>query len=156
MTLYEINEKLRDFEFEIDEETGEIMNEDELDALEMSRTEKMRNICMLIKNYRAEAAVLKAEADAFTRRYKHAKNEAESLANYLQRELRGESFKCTEAVVSYRKSEAVECDDVSLVPADFLKYKEPEIDKAGIKAAIKNGVEIRGCRLVERQNIQIK
>lgn len=156
MTLYEINEKLRDFEFEIDEETGEVMNEDELDALEMSRTEKMRNICMLIKNYRAEAAVLKAEADAFTRRYKHAKNEAESLANYLQRELRGESFKCTEAVVSYRKSEAAECDDISLVPADFLRYKEPEIDKAGIKAAIKNGVEIRGCRLVERQNIQIK
>lgn len=156
MTLYEINEKLRDFEFEIDEETGEIMNEDELDALEMSRAEKMRNICMLIKNYRAEAAVLKAEADAFTRRYKHAKNEAENLANYLQRELRGESFKCTEAAVSYRKSEVVECDDISLVPADFLKYKEPEIDKAGIKAAIKNGVEIRGCRLVERQNIQIK
>lgn len=156
MTLYEINEKLRDFEFEIDEETGEIMNEDELDALEMSRAEKMRNICMLIKNYRAEAAVLKAEADAFTRRYKHAKNEAENLANYLQRELRGEGFKCTEAAVSYRKSEVVECDDISLVPADFLRYKEPEIDKAGIKAAIKNGVEIRGCRLVERQNIQIK
>lgn len=156
MTLYEINEKLRNFEFEVDEETGEILNEGELDTLEMSKTEKVRNICMLIKNYRAEAKALKDEADAFSKRYQHAKNEAKRLADYLQRELDGEEFKCTEAIVSYRKSESVECDDISLVPTDYLRYKTPDLDRTEIKKALKNGVEIEGCHLKTNINIQIK
>ena len=48
-TLYEINEKLLNFEFEIDEETGEILNAGELDNLELARDEKIENLCLYIK-----------------------------------------------------------------------------------------------------------
>lgn len=35
MTLYEIDKALMDFEFEVDEETGEILNASDLDELQI-------------------------------------------------------------------------------------------------------------------------
>ena len=50
--------------------------------------------------------------------------------------LDGATFKSTRASVAYRKSEKVECD-ITLVPDDYLRYKDPEPDKTKIKNAIK-------------------
>lgn len=155
MKLYEIVAELRDFQFEIDEETGEILNADELDKLELARDEKIENICLMIKNLKADATAYKAEKDSFAEKEKRAKNEADRLADYLQRMLDGETFKSTRASVTYRKSEAVECD-MELVPDDYLRYKDPEPDKAKIKKAIKSGIEVDGCCLVENISMQIK
>ena len=156
MTLYEIVEELREFEFEVDEETGEILNESELDRLELSKGEKIENLCLYIKNLRSEAEALKLEKEAFYAREKSARSKAERLASYLERMLGGETYKSLKAEVSYRKSEAVECDEVSLVPAEFLRYKAPELNKTAIKSALKNGVNVNGCRLETRVNMQIK
>lgn len=41
MTLYELNEKINAFVWEIDEETGEIMNAADLDAIALARNEKL-------------------------------------------------------------------------------------------------------------------
>ena len=155
-TLYEINEQLKNFEFEIDDETGEILNENDLDELELSKNEKIENICMLIKNLRADAEALKAEKESFAQREKAAKNQAERLADYLQRMLCGEPFKSVKAAITYRKTEVVECEDISLVPADFLRYKTPELNKIELKKALKNGIEVRGCHLKEKINMQVK
>lgn len=155
MKLYEIVEELRNFQFDVDEETGEILNADELDKLELARDEKIENICLMIKNLKADATAYKAEKDSFAEKEKRAKNEADRLADYLQRMLDGETFKSTRASVTYRKSEAVECD-MELVPDDYLRYKEPEPDKAKIKKAIKSGIEVDGCHLVENISMQIK
>ena len=156
MTLYEINEQLRNFEFDIDEETGEILNADDLDELELSKNEKVENICLYIKNLRADAAAYKAEKDRFFQRERAAKNKADGLSEYLENMLAGETFESIQASVTYRKSEVVECEDASIVPADFLKYKEPELNRAEIKKAIKNGVNVKGCILAEKMNMQIK
>ena len=155
MKLYEIVEELRNFQFDVDEETGEILNADELDKLELARNEKIENICLMIKNLKADAAAYKAEKDSFAEKEKRAKSEADRLADYLQRMLDGETFKSTRASVTYRKSEAVECD-MELVPDYYLRYKEPEPDKAKIKKAIKSGIEVDGCCLVENISMQIK
>ena len=156
MTLYEICKELKEFEFEIDEETGEILNEDELDRLELSKNEKIENICLYIKNLRSEAEALKLEKDRFDAREKSARNKAERLASYLQRMLDGETYKSLRAEVSYRKSESVKCDDVSLVPEEFLRYKSPELRKGAVKSALKNGVKVNGCRLETKVNMKIK
>ena len=41
MTLYELTEAMKGFDFEIDEETGEILNGPELDQIQMERDEKL-------------------------------------------------------------------------------------------------------------------
>lgn len=156
MTLYEINEKLRDFDFEIDEETGEILNTDELDNLELSKSEKIENICLLIKNLKADAVAYKNEKDSFSDKERVTKNRIKSLTGYLESALDGETFKSTKASITYRKSEVIEVVDGAEIPKEYLRFKEPEIDKVELKKAVKSGINIAGVQIVEKQNMQIK
>lgn len=156
-TLYEIVKEIEDFEFQIDEETGEILNFAELDALELEKEVKVENICLMIKNLESDAVAYKAEKNSFADKEKAATNRAERLKKYLQNMLAGEKFKSSKVSVSYRKSEAVEVIDVKYVPAEYLTItQEVKPDKKAIKEAIKKGAEIKGCMLVEKQNMSIK
>lgn len=155
-TLYELVKEIENFDLQIDEETGEILNGDELDALQLEKNVKVENLCLLIKNLKADAVAYKAEKDSFEKKRKASERKAEYLQGYIQYILAGEKFKSDRVTVSYRKSEQVECADMLMVDPDYLRFKEPELDKKKIKDAIKAGVEVKGCQLVERQNIQIK
>ena len=154
--LYDLVREIEDFEFEIDEETGEILNAEDLDNLELEKNEKIEQLCLWIKNLKSDAAAYKAEKDSFAKKQKAAENEAESVKGYIEYILAGEKFKTDRVTVSYRKSEQVECLDMSLVDDDYLRFKEPELDKTKIKKALKDGVKVGGCMLVEKQNMQIK
>lgn len=154
--LYDLVREIEDFEFEIDEETGEILNANDLDNLELEKNEKIEQLCLWIKNLKSDAAAYKAEKDSFAKKQKAAENKAESIKNYIAYILAGEKFKTDRVTVSYRRSEQVECPDMSLVDDDYLRFKEPELDKTKIKKALKDGIKVGGCMLVERQNMQIK
>ena len=154
--LYDLVREIEDFEFEVDEETGEILNAEDLDNLELEKNEKIEQLCLWIKNLKSDAAAYKAEKDSFAKKQKAAENKAESIKNYIAYILAGEKFKTDRVTVSYRKSEQVECLDMSLVDDDYLRFKAPELDKTKIKKALKDGVKVGGCMLVERQNMQIK
>ncbi len=154
--LYEIMQEIEGFEFEVDGETGEILNADALDLLEIERDTKIENICLWIKNLRADARAYRDEKAAFDEKRKRAENKAKSLERYVQGALNGAKFNTGRVSVSYRKSEAVECGNAAGVDGAYLRQRPPELDKAKIRDAIKQGVKVEGCRLVERQNIQIK
>lgn len=159
MTLYELNEALQNFELQIDEETGEVVNADELDLLTLEHDLKLKNCVWWYKNKVAEAEALKAEKMKLAARQKSAERQAEWMANYIDMDLDGKPFKPSDDVtvnVDYRKSNVVECDNIFDVPDDYLRYKEPELDKAKIKKAFKDGIKVAGCRIVEKNNIQIK
>ena len=155
--LYELIRELEDFELQIDEETGEILNIEELEALELEKDTKVENICLYIKNLLSDAAAYKAEKESFAQKEKAATKKAEGLKRYLQNMLAGENFKSSKVTVSYRKSKAIEVFDVKYVPAEYLTItQEVKPDKKAIKEAIENGLEVAGCSLVERQNMSIK
>lgn len=155
-TLYELVKEIENFELDIDEETGELLNIDELDALQLEKDTKVENICLWIKNLKSDAVAYKAEKDAFEKKRKAAENKAEKLSAYVDYILAGDKFKSSKVNVSYRKSEQVECFDFLEVDPDYLRFKEPELDKKKIKDALKQGIEVKGCQLVERSNIQIR
>lgn len=153
-TLYEINQAIMAC---VDAETGEIIDAEALDALLMQKDEKLEGIACWIKNLQSDALAYKAEKDAFAARQKAAENKVESLKKYLADALQGQKFSTAKCAVSFRKSETVEVEDVKLVPAELLRVKTTiEPDKTAIKAAIKAGQEISGCKLVESINTQIK
>lgn len=153
MNLYEIDKELLAC---IDTETGEIIDEEKLASLEMERDKKVENICLWIKNLRADATAYKAEKDAFYQKQKSAENKAESLKRYLEGYLDGASFKTTRASVSYRKSESVQIDEELVsVPLHYIKTTTT-YDKAELKKALKAGEKFDGVELVESNNIQIK
>ena len=155
-TLYELVKEIENFDLQIDEETGEILNMDELDALQLEKDAKVENICLWIKNLKSDAEAYRTEKKAFEQKIRAAENKAARLTAYVDYILAGNKFKSSKVSVSYRKSEQIECADLLDVDVDYLRYKEPELDKKKIKDAIKAGIEVKGCRLVERHNVQIR
>ena len=158
MNLYEINAELLSC---IDTETGEVVDIEKLNSLNMQMQDKIENIGCWVKNLLSNADQLDAEIKSLTERKKSAKNKAESLKKYLSDFLNGSKFESSKVSIFYRKSESVEVMDIEQIKLlencdDYLTYKEPEANKTAIKDAIKHGVIVPGCSLVEKQNIQIK
>lgn len=158
MKLYELNALIDGFELEVDEETGEILNAEELDALEMERDEKIENIALWIKNLSAEVDAYKKEKESFQKKQKTAEAKIERLRNYLDFALAGSKFKTDRVQISYRKSESVILSNNFIDDCDlrFLIPQEPKVDKLAVKKALKDGEKIAGAMLQEKQNIQIK
>lgn len=61
MTLYEIEAQILECASEVDEETGEILDIEKLEALEIEKEKKQENIALWIKNLRAEKEAVKSE-----------------------------------------------------------------------------------------------
>ena len=153
MKLYEIDAAILDC---VDIETGEIFDYDKVEALMMERDVKIENLCLWLKNLNAEAEALKAEEKAFKHRREVAENKAKSLKEYIAAYLDGAKFESAKVKVSYRKSESLEISEGAVIPEQFLKYKEPEVDKIELKKALKAGENFKGVSIKINQNIQIK
>ena len=158
MTIYEINEQILNC---IDSETGEIIDIDKLNELELERDAKIENVACWIKELKAEAEAIKSEKLALAERQKVAENKAESLKKWLAYALQGEKFKTAKCSVSFRKTESVEVTDEGLSNLmkehdELLTYKAPEPNKKAIKDAIKDGLSVEGVQLVQNTSTIIK
>lgn len=152
--LYEIDNAILEC---IDAETGELIDYERFESLQMERNQKIENVALWYKNLQADATAYKAEKEAFAERQKQAEAKAESLKRYLSAALEGQKFSTNRCAISFRKSVQVEISDESIIPKDFMIQTVTEKpDKMAIKDYLKQGNEVRGCRLVENQNIQIK
>jgi vacuolar-type H+-ATPase subunit I/STV1 len=152
-SLYEINEAILSC---IDLESGEIIDEAALEALQMQRDEKLENVGLWIKNLAAESSAMAAEIKALTDRKRAKENKTESLMEYLRSALHGERFDTPRISVSWRKSEVVNIEDGAILPDEYLVPVAPRADKTLLKKALKEGAEICGVELISKQNIQIK
>ena len=156
--LYELEGMLRDFELDIDMETGEILNADELDALQMERDKKIEQYALWYKNLDAELEACKRERQSFEKREKRAKRSMEWIKSQLDATLSGQQFKTDKVVIKYRKSESVELDDDFISQHqtdDRFIITEYKASKSAVKEAIKNGEEVKGAQIITKNNIQI-
>lgn len=152
--LYEIDQAIMGC---IDYETGEILDAERLDALQMERQDKVESVALWIKNLSADALAYKAEKEAFAEREKAALKKVESLKSWLAGALDGQKFSTWRCAVTFRKSEAVEIEDEGMLPLEMKTEKITYTpNKTAIKEAIKAGQEISGAKLVERLNATIK
>lgn len=165
MKLYEINELLKncvivDEETAVDGETGEMIDIEAINALAMEREDKIINIARWIKELTAEADAVKAEKMKLAKRQSALENKADSLKDYLERiVLPGENVSDPTTEIKWRKSTVCEADvDVLKSKPEYAKYltfAEPKPNKTEITAALKKGIEIEGCTLVEKNNMRI-
>lgn len=152
-TLYEIDNAILAC---IDAETGEIVDVDQLAALQMERQQKVENVALWYKNLLSDAAAYKAEKDAFTAKERAARAQADKLKAWLQDALQGEKYKTPRVSVTFRNTSSVVVDDVLNLPPQFVRFAAPEPDKVAIAAAIKEGEAVTGARLESKQSIIIK
>ena len=158
MKLYEIDEAIMNC---IDADTGEIIDAEALDKLQMERDEKIENVACWIKDLKAEAEALKNEKQALAERQRVAENKAESLKKYLAYALAGNKFSTAKCAVSFRSTESVEVTTEGLNNLmkehdELLTYKAPEPNKTAIKQAIKDGLNVAGVQLVQNTSVIIK
>ena len=152
--LYEID---NDIMACVDTETGEIVDESKLEALELERDKKIEGIILWRKDLLAEAEAVKAEAQKFSARAKSCENKAEQLKKYIEHILSGDKFKTERCSVSYRKTTSVTIDDYRAIDAKYWKdVKEDWISKTAVKEALEKGINIAGAHLEEKNGIVIK
>ena len=146
----------------IDLETGEIKPEI-MQQLSISRNElevKAVDYGYVIKAFDDEICIIEKEIERLEERKAYVKKNKEKMKQIVSAAM--EEFGITKIKgdtlqLSFRKSESVEVFDENLLDEKFKKEKtEISIDKMAIKNAIKNGENVQGAKIIEKNNLQIK
>ena len=160
--LYDIDQDILDC---VDMETGEIVDTEKLNALQMEREQKLEGVALWIKDLNAEATAVKEEADKLTTRKKALDNKVAGLKAWLLQALGGEKLKTARCNVYQTHSQRVNIpDEPKLIgflqtlkePERFLRFKEPELRRDEIKKALKDDYEIPGAYLEETESVVIR
>lgn len=163
MTLFEIDQQILDC---VDMETGEILDLEKLDSLQMEKKEKIGNVAAFIKNLVAESKALKEEEDILAARRRACDNKVKRLKDYLQESLNGEKFKDSRVSIYYGKTapsvkfagddEKAFIDWAKTSAPEYLTYSEPTVNKARLKEDISSGLEFSLASLEQSSYIVIK
>jgi hypothetical protein len=135
---------------------------DTLESLGGELETKAQAVAYMARSLDAQAAAAKQWAKDATDRAKAMEARADSLRDYLSRNMQACGITKIEGpgvVLSFRKSTAVVIDEPGLIPATFMRQPEtppPSPDKALIGEALKAGREVPGAHLEQRQNLQVK
>jgi predicted nuclease with TOPRIM domain len=160
--LYDIDQEILDC---VDRETGEILDSEKLDALQMEREAKLEGVALWVKDLNAEAAAVKEEADKLTARKRALDNKIAALKMWLLMALDGQKLKTPRCNVYQTHSQKVVIDDEKALidmfmsspfGEKFLRIKEPEIDKNALKDSMKQGYEYEFAHLEETEGVVIK
>lgn len=160
--LYEIDQDILAC---VDAETGEILDTEKLDALQMEREKKLEGVALWVKDLKAESDAVKAEADKLTARRQALDNKITGLKMWLAIALDGEKLKTPRCnVYQTHNTRLAVADEAKLIsflqtledPERFLKFREPELRKDEIKKALKGDYIIPGASLEETESVVIK
>lgn len=158
MKLYEIMHEIETALERATDEDGVIDEEalrDDLERLAIAKEEKINNCLWLYKDRKAMAEALKQEKLAIAKRQQQAEQSAERIREYLTWALSGSKWESIAGKISYRKTTAVEIDDLAKIPAQYTVI-ETKADKTAIKKAIADGEDIQGAHIEERTATVIK
>lgn len=161
-TIYQIEQSYNQLAEELIENGGELTPslEEKLAITEEQLQNKSVAYSFVIKQMDADVDIIDAEI----KRLQNLKKQREKASEYLKERIKHamelfstEEIKTPLVKINFRKSQSVEVDDVNQLPAAFKVVKITEqADKAAIKAAIKDGIDVAGCRIETHRNLQIK
>jgi len=160
--LYEIDAEIL---AAVDEETGEILDSEKLDALQMERERKLEGVALWVKDLNYEAQMVKEEADKLIARKRALDNKITAIKGWLLIALDGGKLKTPRCSVYQTRSQRVAvADEKKLIeflqtleePEKFLRFKDPELKRDDIKKALKDGTIIPGAELETTESVVIK
>lgn len=161
MNIYQIDQEILNL---VDPETGEIMDWEAFDALQMEREAKIENVACWYKNLVAEAAAIRQEELNLQKRRKAVEKLAETREAWLAKHLDGQKFETARCSITFRKTTKVELEDEAAVIEwaqlhnrdDVLKYVAPSVNKAELTKVLKAEVEVPGAALVTGLSMGVK
>lgn len=158
-SLYQIETKYIDLMSTIEDAEGEITEDMEL-QLSINESElKTKSIAYLqvIKTKESFNTLLDDEIKRLQALKKRSNNIVDKLKGSLLNAVKlfGE-IETPLNKFGIRKSSSVEVLDVNELPKEYKVVKVTEqADKKKIKEALQNGVEIKGCTILEKSNLKI-
>lgn len=160
MKLYEISDAIRAAldHIDVDPETGEILNADNLHAVEAEASDKIEATALYLRELDAEAKAAKDEADRMIARVKSMQKRSDYLKAMLLDALHATGkVKTARVTVSIRQSQVVEIAEGANLPEAYTTVKTTvSPNKVAIKQALLDGVEVPGCHLEARESVSIR
>ena len=160
MKLYEISDAIRAAldHIDVDPETGEILNADNLHAVEAEASEKIEATALYLRELDAEAKAAKEEADRMLARVKSMQKRSDYLKAMLLDALHATGkVKTGRVTESIRTTQAVAVDEGANLPEAYTTAKTTvSPNKVAIKQALLDGVEVPGCHLEARESVSIR
>lgn len=136
---------------------------DTMEAVEGELEIKAENYAKVIRNLEGDIAAIKVELDRLSAKKKTLENNIKTMKSALQMamEATGKTkFKTELFSFNIQKNAptvVIDASDPNNIPPDFLKFKDPEVDKTAIKAAIQNGMDLTGvAHLEQSESLRIK
>lgn len=159
--LYEYDHRIDSL---IDPDTGEVLDYDAFLTLSMEREDKIENVAVYIKNLEAQSKAIQDEERALRERRVPLEGRAKRMREHLSNYLGGERFNCSRVSISFRKSTALDVSDSASAAewleehghVDLVVRDAPKLDKRAVAALVKDGEEVPGVELVERQSLQVR
>lgn len=139
-----------------DPDTGETLEPEDLarewEAIQDEAAEKVLATGYVLKRIKAQKDLVDEERARLKRKSDALEKSASALQDLLRAFMEGtrnERVKGASLSVSLGKpTERVEVAAVQSLPAEYLRYPDPEPRKAEIRAALKEGKEVPGASLV--------
>lgn len=160
MKLYEISDAIRAAldHIDVDPETGEILNADNLHAVEAEASDKIEATALYLRELDAEAKAAKDEADRMIARVKSMQKRSDYIKSMLLDALHATGkVKTARVTVSIRTTKAVEIAEGADLPEAYTTVKTTvSPNKTAIKDALSAGIEVPGCHIEERESVQIR
>ena len=162
--IYELTQDyLRLLEMAEDPELDPEVIADTFEAIDGELEIKAENYAKVMKNLEGDIAALKAEEERLSKKRKAIENNIKRMKLALQEamEITGKTKFKTElfsfGIQKNAPSVVIDAADIRDIPEEYLKFKEPEIDKTAIKNAINAGVDFEGLAHLEvSQSLRIR
>lgn len=159
MTLYEVtSDYLRIMAMMEDPELDPQTLADTMEAVEGELEVKADGYAKVIRNMESDISAIKAELTRLSDRKKTIEKNIQTLKLALQKamEITGKTKFKTE-LFSFgvrNNAPAVVIDEqyIENIPTEYLRIKEPEIDKTKLKEALKAGVDLEGIAHLEKSS----
>lgn len=136
---------------------------DTMEGIEGELEIKAENYAKVMKNLEGDINSIKAEIERLTNKKKTLENNIKNMKSALQgaMEITGKTkFKTDLFSFGIQKnapSVIIDVSDVNNIPPDYLKFREPEVNKTAIKEAILNGEDLEGIAHLEQgQSLRIR
>ena len=135
---------------------------DTMEAVEGALEIKAENYAKVMKNLEGDVAALKAEETRLSEKRKAIENNIKNMKIALQSmmTITGKTkFKTDLFSFGIQKNapSVVIDTDINNLPTEFLKFREPEVDKTKLKEALKNGENLEGfAHLEQSESLRIR
>jgi Arc/MetJ family transcription regulator len=139
------------------EEIDEATVQDTIEALGVK--DKLEDYCKVIRQFEADAEMLKAEKGRIEAKQKRAENGVARLKNVVLQYMSitgSEKEDCGIFEIKRKQSKAVDIINENLIPAEYRVAQPDKINKAEIRKALLNGEQIEGAAIQINESINIK